>query len=137
MPSPPFSSCFVSVHFVFYEKLNLKLNFLGVLAGIFLLVLFFVHRYRSSNATANLPRKSIDFNHRNSVFELPAAALSKLQSSAISWRKSKLAVGCLLYAVYFTAETGYFPFATSMLQYLPIRMSAAEAATVMTVCFFS
>lgn len=107
--------------------------FLQLLPGIFLLVLFFVHRYRPSNATANLPRKSIDFNHRNSVFELPAAALSKLQSSAISWRKSKLAVGCLLYAVYFTAETGYFPFATSMLQYLPIRMSAAEAATVMTV----
>ena len=120
------------------ETLVLTKNlFFRPLAGLILIVLFFTHRYRppvvaqTENQRPSLPRKSIDCTRRGSVF---APSIDPSSGKVpVRHRKAKLALGCLCLAMYFTAETGYFPYVSTCWQYMEVRLTASEAAMVMSV----
>ena len=92
------------------------------LPSILLLVLYFIWPWSKRRHSPALSPDSLATDNQTSA-----------SGSHIKHRNLKLTLSILCFSVYFTAETGYLPYATTMWQYSEIALSAAEANHVAAI----
>lgn len=100
------------------------------------MILFFTHRFekRVQRSLVLQPTKmDINQNYDEATKSELKITKTSRKSTQIPFRATKLALCGLCMAAYFTGESGYFPYSSSMLQYMEIRFSAPEASTVTSI----
>ena len=86
----------------------------------------------SPSSSLSLPSSPPSLPNSNQT-QKPSKTHPSTQPKIIPYRKTKIGLMGLCLGIYIAAEVGFLTFCTSMFQYLPIALSASEAAHVQSV----